>query len=159
MSEKFIYLYQKVRPIVLKLRKSYQLRLWEQSDWEQEGMITLHGLLLKHPELKDSALLYPYFKTKFSNYIKDQLRKQESQKRRFDKLPYEEIGDIAHSLSSDEMLVADRVAYQAMLEYVQSQLSEEEQEKLERIMAGERFAGRATLVKKLKVLMSSYEQG
>ena len=64
-------------------------------------MLILHQLLREHPELEeDDTKLYIYFKTRFSNYIKDVLRQQESQKRRFNRMSYEEVGEIEHCLSS-----------------------------------------------------------
>ncbi|EJG39221.1 competence-specific sigma factor [Streptococcus pneumoniae 2070109] len=39
----------------------------------------------------DIPRLRKYFKTKFRNRILDYIRKQESQKRRYDKEPYEEV--------------------------------------------------------------------
>lgn len=158
MEKKFIILYQEVRPIILKLRKTYQIQLWEHDDWEQEGMIVLYHLLKKHPELMNNQLLFAYFKTKFSNYIKDQLRKQESQKRCLNKVVYEEISEIAHRIPSKEMLVADRIAYEEMIAHVKKQLTAEEQKLMDRVMTGERFAGRADMVRKLKTLMEEYEK-
>ena len=85
--------YEKVKGIVHRCRKDYYLHLWEKEDWDQEGMICLHELLEKHPELvEEEKKLYVYFKTKFRNRILDSVRKQESQKRRLDRMAYEEVG-------------------------------------------------------------------
>ncbi|SUO20928.1 competence protein [Streptococcus dysgalactiae subsp. equisimilis] len=74
--------FEKVKPIILKLKRHYYLQLWETDDWLQEGHLVLVKLLERHPELVgDEARLYRYFKTKFSSYLKDVLRRQESQKR------------------------------------------------------------------------------
>lgn len=158
MEKKFIILYQEVRPIILKLRKTYQIQLWEHDDWEQEGMIVLYHLLKNQPELMNNNLLFTYFKTKFSNYIKDQLRKQESQKRRLNKVVYDEISEVGHRIPSREMLVADRIAYEEMMSHVKKQLTVEERESMERVMTGERFSGRANIVRKLKTLMEEYDK-
>ncbi|MEY8701459.1 sigma-70 family RNA polymerase sigma factor, partial [Streptococcus ferus] len=96
MSEDFEALFQKVRPIVYKFRRYYHhIQLWDRHDWEQEGMITLFQLVSSCPEvLENEAKLFIYFKTKFSNHLKDTLRKQLSQKRQFHQMAYEEIGEV-----------------------------------------------------------------
>lgn len=157
METKFKKLYQEVRPIVLKMRQSYQLRLWERDDWEQEGMIILYQLVCQKPEIVDSQLVFTYFKTKFSNHIKDQLRKQESQKRRLNKVAYDEIGEVGHRIPSREMMVAERIAYEEMLLHIEAQLTEHEKELMNRVMAGESFAGKAKFIRKLKQMMSDYD--
>ena len=158
METKFKKLYQEVRPIVLKMRQSYQLRLWERDDWEQEGMIILYQLVCQKPEIVDSQLVFTYFKTKFSNHIKDQLRKQESQKRRLNKVAYDEIGEVGHRIPSREMMVAERVAYEEMLLHIEAQLTEQEKELMNRVMAGDSFAGKAKCIRTLKQMMSDYDK-
>ena len=84
MEEDFEIVFNKVKPIVWKLSRYYFIKMWTREDWQQEGMLILHQLLREHPELEeDDTKLYIYFKTRFSNYIKDVLRQQESQKRCF----------------------------------------------------------------------------
>lgn len=120
-------LYEIVRPIVLKLRSQYQLRLWTSDDWDQEGMIALFELVSSNKELvEDSRRLGVYFKTKFSNRVKDALRKQESQKRRFDRMRYDEISEVSHMVSSRGLDVGELVAFNEALEGLFSELSEEE---------------------------------
>lgn len=93
MEEDFEIVFNKVKPIVWKLSRYYFIKMWTREDWQQEGMLILHQLLREHPELEeDDTKLYIYFKTRFSNYIKDVLRQQESQKRRFNRMSYEEVG-------------------------------------------------------------------
>ncbi|HGJ5542878.1 TPA: sigma-70 family RNA polymerase sigma factor, partial [Streptococcus pneumoniae] len=66
----------------------------------QEGMLCLHELISREEGLADDIpRLRKYFKTKFRNRILDYIRKQESQKRRYDKEPYEEVGEISHRIS------------------------------------------------------------
>ena len=58
----------------------------------------LHELISREEGIvEDIPLLRKYFKTKFRNRILDYIRKQESQKRRYDKEPYEEVGEISHT--------------------------------------------------------------
>ena len=101
-------LYEEVQGIVYKCRNEYYLHLWELSDWEQEGMICLHELISIEEELvEDIPRLRKYFKTKFRNRILDYLRKQESQKRRYDKEPYEEVGEISHRIGEGGLWLDD----------------------------------------------------
>ena len=96
-------LYEETKGIVHKCRKDYYLHLWEKEDWDQEGMLCLYELVSDHPVLLEGERhrLYVYFKTKFRNRILDYIRKQESQKRRFDKEPYEEVNEISHRLGKE----------------------------------------------------------
>src|SRR3712207_8949609 len=83
MSDDLVRLFDKIKPIIMKLRRHYYIQLWELDDWLQEGRLILYRLLVTYPELiEDEEKLYRYFKTKFSSYLKDVLRQQESQKRR-----------------------------------------------------------------------------
>ncbi|MCR8967878.1 sigma-70 family RNA polymerase sigma factor [Streptococcus zalophi] len=148
---KFEEVYKLVRPIVLKLRRKYHLHIWDNDDWEQEGMISLYELLKKHPELSlDKLKLFRFFKTKFSNYINDEIRRQESQKRQFNKPNYEEIGDIEHSLSSSEALVDDFIVFKDSVSQLSQLLSREELIMFDSLLVGERFKGRAAFIRKLK---------
>ena len=156
METEFVVLYQEVKPIVLKLRQTYQIRLWDREDWEQEGMIVLHQLISQHPDIMNSQLLFTYFKTKFSNYIKDQLRKQESQKRRLNKLSYEDISEVGHLIPSSDMQVSERVVYREMCDQLEHELNTTEQELLQRVMAGESFAGKARFIRKLRQIVAAY---
>ncbi|HEL0786195.1 TPA: competence protein ComX, partial [Streptococcus equi subsp. zooepidemicus] len=95
MTDDLVRLFDKIKPIIMKLRRHYYIQLWELDDWLQEGRLILYRLLVTYPELiEDEEKLYRYFKTKFSSYLKDVLRQQESQKRRFHKMAYEEIGAV-----------------------------------------------------------------
>ncbi|HEN2234636.1 TPA: sigma-70 family RNA polymerase sigma factor, partial [Streptococcus agalactiae] len=47
----FEELFDKVKPIVMKLRRNYFVQLWEYDDWIQEGRIVLFRLLEEHPYL------------------------------------------------------------------------------------------------------------
>ncbi|WP_142999560.1 sigma-70 family RNA polymerase sigma factor, partial [Streptococcus mitis] len=101
-------LYEEVQGIVYKCRNEYYLHLWELSDWEQEGMICLHELISREEGLvEDIPRLRKYFKTKFRNRILDYIRKQESQKRRYDKEPYEEVGELSHRISEGGLCLDD----------------------------------------------------
>ena len=70
------------------------------------GNDCLHELISREEELvEDIPRLRKYFKTKFRNRILDYLRKQESQKRRYDKEPYEEVGEISHRIGEGGSMV------------------------------------------------------
>lgn len=143
--------FESVKPIVLKLKRSYYVQLWEHDDWLQEGRIVLYHLLDKMPHLtSDKKKLCVYFKTKFSNYLNDVIRHQESQKRKFNRMPYEEVSEMGHSISKKEMLVDDYIAYQTILENLENSLSGLEQEMLKKVIRGERFKGKKKFVEKLK---------
>ncbi|MCC9849168.1 sigma-70 family RNA polymerase sigma factor, partial [Streptococcus agalactiae] len=107
----FEELFDKVKPIVMKLRRNYFVQLWEYDDWIQEGRIVLFRLLEEHPYLLDNeSKLFIYFKTKFSNYLNDVLRHQDCQKRQFNKMPYEEISEVSHYVKSKGLVLDDYIA-------------------------------------------------
>ena len=154
MLEKY---YAKVKGIVHRCRKDYYLHLWEKEDWDQEGMICLHELLEHHPELvKEEKKLYVYFKTKFRNRILDSVRKQESQKRRLDRMAYEEVGEISHRLPEGGLWLDDYYALHELLNTYRRKLPEDKQEAYERLWADERFKGRKALLRELKETLQDF---
>lgn len=158
MMETFESYFEKVKPIVLKLRRHYFIKLWDYDDWLQEGRVVLFRLLQENPGLlQDELSLYRYFKTKFSNYIKDVIRHQESLKRKFNQLPYEEISDVGHCLAQASFLdLADYVAYQERLQAVEQQLGKEVKEKLDKVIRGERFEGKKTFLTQIEPFFTDF---
>lgn len=158
MMETFESYFEKVKPIVLKLRRHYFIKLWDYDDWLQEGRVVLFRLLQENPGLlQDELSLYRYFKTKFSNYIKDVIRHQESLKRKFNQLPYEEISDVGHCLAQASFLdLADYVAYQERLQAVEQQLGKEVKEKLDKVIRGERFEGKKAFLTQIEPFFNEF---
>ena len=155
MLEKY---YEKVKGIVHRCRKDYYLHLWEKEDWDQEGMICLHELLEHHPELvEEEKKLYVYFKTKFRNRILDSVRKQESQKRRYDKEPYEEVGEISHRISEGGLWLDDYYLFHETLRDYRSKQNKEQQEELERVLRDERFRGRQRVLRDLRIVFKEFD--
>ena len=123
----FNKMYQKVKYIVRKCEKEYYIKLWEKDDWEQEGQLTLFELYQKNPEIgTNEELLYKYFKTKFRNHIKDKLRQQESDKRKINRMPYVEIGEISHRISSRKIYLDELVVLRDSLKRFKENLTIEE---------------------------------
>ena len=151
-------MYEEVQGIVYKCRNEYYLHLWELSDWDQEGMICLHELISKEEGLvEDIPRLRKYFKTKFRNRILDYLRKQESQKRRYDKELYEEVGEISHRISEGGLWLDDYYLFHETLRDYRNQQSKEQQEELERILRDERFRGRQRVLRDLRVVFKEFD--
>ena len=151
--------YEKVQWIVRRCARDYYVHLWESSDWEQEGMLVYHQLEERHPDIsQDESRLYRYFKTKFRNHIHDILRKQESQKRRFDRQSYEEVGTISHRLSQRELGLDDLVALRSSLAAYTSQLDKEQLELYHRLLGDERFKGRKSLLRDLGAYLSDFSE-
>ena len=154
MLEKY---YAKVKGIVHKCRKDYYLHLWEKEDWDQEGMICLYELLEAQPDLaEEEKKLYVYFKTKFRNRILDTVRKQESQKRRLDRMAYEEVGEISHRLPEGGLWLDDYYAFHDLLDNYRRKLPQDKQETYERLWADERFKGRKSLLRDLGVVFKDW---
>ena len=138
----FEYYYEKVKPIVLKLRRTYFVKLWDYDDWLQEGRIVLFQLLQDHPELLEAeGKLYPYFKTKFSNYVKDVIRHQESVKRQFNQMGYD-----------------DFIAYQDSLTALRQTFGAEGVSKLDRVMRGERFKGKSAFLRSIEPFFLDFKE-
>ena len=150
--------YQEVKAIVHKCRKEYYLHLWEKEDWDQEGMICLHELISKEEGLvEDIPRLRKYFKTKFRNRILDYLRKQESQKRRYDKETYEEVGEISHRISEGGLWLDDYYLFHETLRDYRSKQSKNKQEELERVLRHERFRGRQRVLRDLRIVFKEFD--
>ena len=156
---RFEEIYQRVQGIVHRTRKEYYIKLWEKSDWDQEGMLILYELLGSQPGIElDSERLYTYFKVKFRNYIKDKVRRQESQKRRFDRMNHEDITELSHMVAEQGMLSDDKVLLQDMLRNYRSQLSAEDQSKYNALISGQRFKGRSKMLRTLRSYLSDFNE-
>ena len=151
-------LYEETKGIIHKCRKDYHLHLWEKEDWDQEGMMCLYELVSSHPELLEGERhrLYVCFKTKFRNRILDNIRKQESHKRRFNKEPYEEVSEISHRLGEKGLRLDDYYLFHELLKTYKSKQSEEKQELVDRLMGGEVFRGRKALLRELSLIFSEF---
>ena len=148
----------KVKPIVLKLRRFYYIQLWTYDDWLQEGRIVLFKLMEEYPELESNDKnLFVYFKKKFSNYLKDVIRHQESQKRKFNRMPYEEVSDLGHCLALKGMILDDYVAYCDIITEVERHFGREVKEQLEKVMRGERFKGKKAFLKTLEPYFKDFK--
>lgn len=154
----FEKIYQQVRGIVGKTQKTYYLKGWEKEDWEQEGMLVLYELLEKHPELASHANLRVYYKVKFTNYIKDLVRKQESQKRKFDRMAYEEVSELGYQISSPGLLLDEIVVLRDSLARYKSSLSPEDQKLYEKVVRGEVFKGRKAILRRMKVALRDFQE-
>ena len=151
-------LYEETKGIIHKCRKDYHLHLWEKEDWDQEGMMCLYELVSSHPELLEGERhrLYVCFKTKFRNRILDNIRKQESHKRRFNKEPYEEVSEISHRLGEKGLRLDDYYLFHELLKTYKSKQSEEKQELVDRLMGGEVFRGRKALLRELSIVFQEF---
>ena len=148
MLEKY---YAKVKGIVHKCRKIIISNLWEKEDWDQEGMICLHELLEHHPELvEEEKKLYVYFKTKFRNRILDSVRKQESQKRRLDRMAYEEVGEISHRLPEGGLWLDDYYALHECWIVIEENYHKISKKPMNSSGQMKRFKGRQAMLKELK---------
>ena len=137
MEEDFEIVFNKVKPIVWKLSRYYFIKMWTREDWQQEGMLILHQLLREHPELEeDDTKLYIYFKT----------------------LSYEEVGEIEHCLSSGGMQLDEYILFRDSLLAYKQGLSTEKQELFERLVAGEHFLGRQSMLKDLRKKLSDFKE-
>lgn len=156
----FEYYYEKVKPIVLKLRCTYFVKLWDYDDWLQEGRIVLFQLLQDHPELLEvEGKLYPYFKTKFSNYVKDVIRHQESVKRQFNQMGYEEISELDYCIAQPAFMQADDfIAYQDSLTALRQTFGAEGVSKLDRMMRGERFKGKSAFLRSIEPFFLDFKE-
>ena len=120
-------------------------------------MICLYELLENHPELvEEEKKLYVYFKTKFRNRILDIVRKQESQKRRLDRMAYEEVGEISHRLPEGGLWLDDYYAFHDLLDNYRRKLPQDKQETYERLWADERFKGRKSLLRELELVFKDW---
>ena len=154
----FNKMYQKVKFIVRKCEKEYYIQLWEKDDWEQEGQLTLFELYQKNPEIEaNEELLYKYFKTKFRNHIKDKLRQQESDKRKINRMPYVEIGEISHRISSRKIYLDELVVLRDSLKRFKENLTIEEKEQYESLLANRRCLGKTKMKKKLEKYLRDFK--
>lgn len=155
----FEQVYRKVQGIVHKTRQEYFIKLWDKGDWDQEGMLVLYQLMEAHPGIEvDSSRLYTYFKVKFRNYIKDRVRRQESQKRKFDRMNHEDISELGHLVAEEGILSDEKVILREMLSRYQSQLPAAEQANYHSLISGQRFKGRSQMLRDLQAYLSDFKE-
>ncbi|MGT2754869.1 sigma-70 family RNA polymerase sigma factor [Streptococcus ovis] len=155
----FKTIYSKVSGIVEKARKEYYVKSWEHEDWEQEGMLVLYELLSSDASItEDMSRLYVYYKVKFRNHVKDKIRRQESQKRKFDRMSYEEIGGLSHMLSTGGLMTDERLALRSILHSYQEGLDSRGQEQYEKFISGQRFKGRQKMLQDLRATLSDFQE-
>ncbi|RRR51246.1 sigma-70 family RNA polymerase sigma factor [Streptococcus suis] len=147
----FEKVYDSVKGIVNKARKEYYIKLWEKEDWDQEGMMTLFELLEDQPWLVDEQeQLYCYFKVKFRNRVKDRVRRQESQKRKFDRMPHEDIHDLSHGIQSPGLVNDELLMLRGALRDYRKNLSDDQLVKYEKLISGQSFNGRKNMLRDLQ---------
>ncbi|HEM6191469.1 TPA: sigma-70 family RNA polymerase sigma factor [Streptococcus suis] len=148
----FEKVYDSVKGIVNKARKEFSIKLWDRDDWEQEGMMTLFELLEDQPWwLGEQAQLYCYFKVKFRNRIKDRVRKQESQKRKFDRMPHEDIHDLSHMIQSPGLVNDELLKLRGALRACRKNLSDDQLANDKKLMNGQCFNGRRKMLRDLQM--------
>lgn len=154
----FEAIYKKVAAIVNKTRQNYYIKLWDYDDWHQEGRIILYRLLRDFPEFRrDDPKLFTYFKTKFINHANDVVRAQESQKRRFSKMAYEEIGEMGDSICQDSLFLDELVAFEDALSRFESTLNHKEKVQYRQFLRGERFRGQKVMKSQLQSYLSDFK--
>ncbi|WP_238595876.1 sigma-70 family RNA polymerase sigma factor [Streptococcus suis] len=147
----FEKVYDCVKGIVNKTRKEFYIKLWDRDDWEQEGMITLFELLEDQPWLiGERAQLYCYFKVKFRNRIKDYVRRQESKKRKFDRMPHEDIHELSQVIQSPGLVNDELLMLRGALRDYRKNLSMDQLENYEKLISGQSFNGRKNMLRDLQ---------
>ncbi len=155
----FVSAFSRVEKTVSKLAKDYYIKLWTYDDWRQEARIILYQLLERFPDLaNDEEKLRIYFKTKFRSYVLDNIRKQESQKRAFDRMIYEEISELGHMIPSQQMDAADYCALKEKLKELKQKLAPEDYAKILLLMRGGAFKGRSAFIKDIKVEFEDFDE-
>lgn len=155
----FVSAFSRVEKTVSKLAKDYYIKLWTYEDWRQEARIILYQLLERFPDLaNDEEKLRIYFKTKFRSYVLDNIRKQESQKRAFDRMIYEEISELGHMIPSQQMDTADYCALKEKLKELKQKLAPEDYAKILLLMRGGAFKGRSAFIKDIKVEFEDFDE-
>ncbi|HFI0305463.1 sigma-70 family RNA polymerase sigma factor [Streptococcus sp. ZY1909104] len=148
---KFEKVYDGVKGIVNKARKEFYIKLWDRDDWEQEGMITLFELLEDQPWLiGERAQLYCYFKVKFRNRIKDYVRRQESKKRKFDRMSHEDIHELSQVIQSPGLVNDELLLLRGDWRDYRKNLSMDQLENYEKLISGQSFNGRKNMLRGLQ---------
>ena len=150
--------YEKVKWIEWKCEKEFYIHLWDHADWEQEGRLVLYELQISNPEVEENEeILLTYFKTKFRNHIKDKVRKQESDKRKLNKVPYTEIGEISHRLRSKELFLDELVLLRGALKEFREKLTDQEKEEYDKLLMNRRFSGKAKMRRRLQEYLKDFK--
>lgn len=74
-------------------------------------------------------------------------------------MAYDEISEVGHLVSSQEMVLDDYVAYYDVLDRVREGLGDKEKRSLDRLLAGECFEGRKALLRKMAPWFIDFREG
>ncbi|MFM0818740.1 sigma-70 family RNA polymerase sigma factor [Streptococcus suis] len=119
--------------------------------------MTLFELLEDQPWLADEQeQLYCYFKVKFRNRVKDRVRRQESQKRKFDRMPHEDIHDLSHVIQSPGLVNDELLMLRSALRDYRKNLSDDQLAKYEKLISGQSFNGRRKMIRALQIHLKDF---
>ncbi|HFI0114336.1 TPA: sigma-70 family RNA polymerase sigma factor [Streptococcus suis] len=153
----FEKVYDSVKGIVNKARKEFYIKLWDRDDWEQEGMMTLFELLEDQPWLLgEQAQLYCYFKVKFRNRIKDLVRRQESQKRKFNRMLHEDIQELSHVIQPPGLMNDELLKLRGAFRACRKNLSDDQLANDKKLMNGQCFNGRREMIRDLQIHLKDF---
>ncbi len=107
-QEAFVKLMKQFEPVVLKMKKMYYVKDFDQEDWLQEGKIIGYQSVMNYDLLKGLSFGY-YFKLNLERHIFSILRKQNAYKRQSDVQAISLDGKMAEC--GDTFLLEESAAY------------------------------------------------
>ncbi|HFI0403906.1 TPA: sigma-70 family RNA polymerase sigma factor, partial [Streptococcus suis] len=97
-----------------------------------------------------------YFKVKFRNRIKDRVRRQESQKRKFDRMPHEDIHELSHVIQSPGLVNDELLMLRGALRDYRKKLSNTQLANYEKLISGQCFNGRRKMIRDLQMHLKDF---
>ena len=155
-EEKLLKTFRTVKPIVLKAMTQYKIRLWDTSDYIQEGMLLCHKLLEEDiPERRFCA----YFKVRYLHQLMDILRISRADKRTYDNYEYYDITELDFQVSEGDILLDQYLDKELEKEFI-STLKIRDHQAILKLLRGEKIerAHKHRLKKKFQKFLSNAEE-
>ena len=125
----------------------------------EEGMICLHELISKEEGIVEDIPRYVNISKLNSEIGFQTISVTRNQKRRYDKEPYEEVGEISHRISEGGLWLDDYYLFHETIRRYRKEQSKEKQEELERVLRNERFRGRQRVLRDLRIVFKEFAIG
>ncbi|MFX3975047.1 sigma-70 family RNA polymerase sigma factor, partial [Streptococcus suis] len=81
---------------------------------------------------------------------------QESQKRKFDRMPHEDIYELSHAIQSTGLINDELLMLRGALRDYRKNLSNDQLDKYEKLISGQCFNGRREMIRDLQIHLKDF---
>lgn len=127
-------LFEKIKPIISKARRSIRVKSWDIDDYFQEGLITLNELLNSGC---NEEQIFVHFKVKYRQKLIDMVRKTQAQKRAWENAVGIDVYESESFINSNKNSPEDMLIFNSLKSEVSKRLSPNYRRLLKKQLDGE----------------------